>query len=227
MEYKIMGTTMQVVECTLRNGEVMQCQRGAMKYMDNGVDMKTGSAGGVGGFIKRKMTGESGFLNIYTATADGQRVAFGHTFPGNIYGIDVTKQSIICQRRAFLASSPEVDLQIAFQRKLGTGFFGGEGFIMQHLKGSGIALVELDGEVIELNLTAGQKLKVETGAVGMYESSVSMDVEMVKGLGNIVFGGEGLFLTTLMGPGRVWLQTMSIQSMASELYPYLPIKKSS
>ncbi len=226
MEYKIIGTTMQVVECTLRSGETLQCQTGAMKYMDAGIEMKTGSAGGVGGFIKRKMTGESGFLNIYTATADGQRVAFGHTFPGNIFGIDVSRQSIVCQRRSFLASEPSVDLQIAFQKKLGAGFFGGEGFIMQRLAGSGMALVELDGEVIEINLEAGQKLKVETGAVGMYEGTVNMDVEMVKGLGNLFFGGEGLFLTTLTGPGRVWLQTMSIQSMAGELYPYLPIKKS-
>jgi uncharacterized protein (TIGR00266 family) len=225
MDYKIIGTTMPVVECTLNAGEKLQCQVGAMKYMDYGMDMKTGSAGGVGGFIKRKLAGESGFLNIYTATANGQRVAFGHTFPGNIFAFNISQTSIICQRRSFLASEPSVDLQIAFQKKLGAGFFGGEGFIMQKLTGSGMALVELDGEVIELDLKQGEKIKVETGAVGMYESTVNMDIEMVKGLGNMFFGGEGLFLTTLTGPGKVWLQTMSIQSMAQELYPFLPTSK--
>ena len=225
MDYKIIGTTMPVVECTLNAGEKLQCQVGAMKYMDNGMEMKTGSAGGVGGFIKRKLAGESGFLNVYTATANGQRVAFGHTFPGNIFAFNIGQTSIICQRRSFLASEPGVELQIAFQKKLGAGFFGGEGFIMQKLTGSGLALVELDGEVIELDLKQGEKLKVETGAVGMYEASVNMDIEMVKGLGNMLFGGEGLFLTTLTGPGKVWLQTMSIQSMAQELYPFLPTSK--
>lgn len=221
MKYEIHGTTMPVVECTLDKGENILCQLGAMKYMDGGLTMKTRAAGGLGGMLKRGLTGESLFLNTYTATEGGQRIAFGHTLPGKIIPVDVTAAAIVCQRRAFLASESTVELQIAFQRRLSTGFFGGEGFIMQRLAGQGLAMVELDGEIIEHTLAPGQKLRVETGAVGMFESSVQMDIEMIKGFSNMMFGGEGLFLTTLTGPGRVWLQTMSIQTLAAELQPYL------
>ncbi|SCY88885.1 TIGR00266 family protein [Alkaliphilus peptidifermentans] len=222
MEYKIVGTTMPLVELTLKRGDVIKSQAGAMKWMDSQVQMKTSMDGGVGGFFKRKLMGESGFLNFFEAERDGDRIAFGHTFPGYIIPIEVDHRSIICQKRSFLCSTMDVEVEIAFQRKLGSGFFGGEGFIMQELKGSGIAFVEIDGESIELELKPGESIKVETGAVGMYESTVSMNVEMVKGFSNILFGGEGLFLTTLTGPGKVWIQTMPISSMAGELFPYLP-----
>lgn len=222
MEYKILGTVMPLVQLTLRRGEVITSQAGAMKWMDNTIEMKTSMAGGLGGMFKRKMMGESGFLNYFTATQDGDRIAFGHTFPGSIMAIDVTRQSLICQKRAFLCSTEGVELEIAFQKRLGSGFFGGEGFIMQELKGQGIAFVEIDGEAVELQLHSGQSIKVETGSVGMYESTVKMNVEMIKGFSNVLFGGEGLFLTTLTGPGKVWVQTMPIQSMAGEMFPYLP-----
>lgn len=222
MEYKIIGSTMPLLQLTLNRGEIIKCQTGAMKWMDSGVSMKTSMDGGVGGFLKRKLMGESGFLNFYEAQETGQRVAFGHTFPGHIIAIEVDKQSIICQKRSFLCSTEEVEVNIAFQKRIGSGFFGGEGFIMQELKGKGTAFVEIDGESVMLELAAGESIKVETGAVGMYDSTVNMNIEMVKGFSNIVFGGEGLFLTTLTGPGRVWIQTMPIQSMAGELFPYLP-----
>jgi uncharacterized protein (TIGR00266 family) len=222
MEYEIQGTTMPLVQLTLKRGETIQSQSGAMKWMDASVQMRTSMAGGLGGFLKRKISGESGFLNYFDAQEDGSRIAFGHTFPGNILPLDVSKVSIICQRRAFLCAESTVDMDIIFQRRLGTGFFGGEGFILQELKGSGIAFVEIDGECLNLDLTAGQSVKVETGAVGMYESTVKMNIEMVKGFSNVLFGGEGLFLTTLTGPGRIWLQTMPIQSMVAEMSPYLP-----
>lgn len=213
---------MPLLQITLGKGEVIKCQAGAMKWMDATVEMKTEMDGGIGGFFKRKIMGESGFMNFFRAERDGDRIAFGHTFPGYIIPIDVTQRSIICQKRAFLCATEAVELEIAFQKRLGSGFFGGEGFIMQELKGSGMAFVEIDGEAVEIELERGQSIKVETGAVGMYESTVNMSIEMVKGFSNILFGGEGLFLTTLTGPGKVWLQTMSIQSMAGEIFPFLP-----
>lgn len=222
MQYKILGTTMPLLQVTLSRGEVMKCQAGAMKWMDATVEMKTEMEGGIGGFLKRKVMGESGFINYFSGGRDGDRVTFGHTFPGHIIPVDVSKQSVICQKRAFLCATEGVELTIAFQKRLGSGFFGGEGFIMQELKGQGMAFVEIDGEAVEIQLERGQSIKVETGAVGMYESTVDMNIEMVKGFSNVLFGGEGLFLTKLTGPGRVWIQSMAIQSMAAELFPFLP-----
>lgn len=227
MDYSIIGSSMPVAECTLSAGETLQCQAGAMKYMDGDVSMKTAVQGGLGGFLKRRMTGESGFLNYYTAERNGSRVAVGHTFPGKILPVDVGAHEYICQKRTFLAAEEGVDFEIVVQRKLGVGIFGGEGFIMQKLHGSGTALLEIDGELVELELTSGQTLKVETGALAVMESTVHMEIERVKGVSNFLFGGEGLFLTTLQGPGKVWLQTMSIQSLAGELSPFLPSSKSS
>ena len=227
MNYEIIGQVMPLVQVTLNTGESIKCQAGAMKWMDPAVEMKTRMEGGVGGLLKRRMMGESGFLNEYTAQQDGARIAFGHTYPGRILPLQVEEQTMICQKRTFLASQPTVQLSIQFQKKLGVGFFGGEGFIMQKLHGTGTAFVEIDGEVVESTLAEGQSIRVETGAVAMFEESVKMSIDRVKGMKNIVFGGEGLFLTTLTGPGRIWLQTMSIQSLARELHPFLPKKSSS
>lgn len=227
MDYKILGSTMPVLECMLGVGETMLAQPGAMKYMDPHVSMRTGIQGGVGGFLKRTISGESGFMTTFEATRDRQRLAFGHTYPGTILPMDVSLTEIVCQKRAFLACTAGVTFDIAIQRRLGSGFFGGEGFIMQRLGGEGTAFVEIDGETIEMRLDPGQTLRVETGAVAMFDATVDMNIETVKGLGNIFFGGEGLFLTTLTGPGRVWLQTMSIQRLAGEIYPYLPAAKKS
>ena len=225
MTYEIHGTTMPLLEMVCAAGEVVVCQSGAMKWMDTTIDMKTKMTGGFGGLLKRALMQESGFLNYFEARRDGSRIAFGHTFPGTIIPIDVREQSLICQKRSFLCSETSVELDIAFQKRLGTAFFGGEGLVMQHLKGSGTAFVEADGEVVSKVLDRGEIIKVETGAVVMFESTVQMDIERVKGMTNILFGGEGLFLTTLTGPGRIWIQTLSIQSLAGEIYPYLPIPK--
>ena len=222
MDYKILGSTMPVVEFTLEQGEKLCSQSGAMKWMTQGIDMNTGMAGGLAGAFKRKIAGESSFLNYFTSQQDGEKIAFGHTFPGHIIPVDVSKESVICQKRAFLCATEHVDLSIAFQRRLGAGFFGGEGFIMQKVSGSGLAFLEIDGECVEMQLEAGESLKVETGAVGMFQESVRFNIERVKGVTNMLFGGEGLFLTTLTGPGRVWLQTMPIQSMVGEMSSYLP-----
>ena len=227
MKYEIYGQTMPIVECRLDAGETIQSQAGAMKYMDADVEMKTGVPGGLGGFVKRQMMGETGFLNFYTATRAGQRVALGHTYPGKIIAVDVGTMDYVCQKRAFLASETSVELDIVFQRRLGAGFFGGEGFIMQSLGGQGIALLEIDGETVELALGPGETFRVETGALAFMERSVTFDIERVKGVSNALFGGEGLFLTTLTGPGKIWLQTMSIHALAREISPFLPTQKRS
>ncbi len=227
MEYTIVGNIMPLVQVTLGAGERIRSQAGAMKWMDPSIEMQTQMAGGMGGFVKRKMMGESGFLNSFSAREAGARVAFGHTYPGKILPLQIEQQPIICQKRSFLAAQESVQLDIKFQQRLGVGFFGGEGFIMQKLHGSGMAFVELDGEMIETELGSGQQIRVETGAVAMFEEGVQMAIERVKGVKNMLFGGEGLFLTTLTGPGRIWLQTMSIQSLARELSPFLPKRSSS
>lgn len=223
MEYKIIGTIMPLVEFTLNRGEAIQSQTGAMKYMSDEIKMSTNMTGGLGGFIKRSLMGESGFLNFFECEKDNSKIAFGHTFPGKILPMEIGTKSIICQKRSYLCSTGNIALDIAFQKKLGTGFFGGEGFIMQRISGNGMAFIELDGEFVEINLSSNEKIKVETGAVGMFEETVNMNIEMIKGVSNMLFGGEGLFLTTLTGPGKVWIQTMAIQSMAGELFPYLPM----
>ncbi|AFG37824.1 TIGR00266 family protein [Spirochaeta africana] len=225
MQYTILGSSMPLLECTLNAGEKVLSQPGAMKYMDYGVVMKTGIQGGISGFFKRTLSGESGFMSTFEAARSGQRIAFGHTYPGSIIPIDVAHSDIICQKRAFLACTEGVTFDIAIQRRLGSGFFGGEGFIMQRLGGTGTAFAEIDGETVEMQLEPGQKIQIETGAVAMFEATVDMNIEMVKGISNVFFGGEGLFLTTLTGPGKVWLQTMSVQRLASEIYPYLPASR--
>ena len=227
MDYKIIGNVMPIVQFELSRGETIKSEAGAMKFMDADIKMETQAQGGVGGFIKRKMMGESGFFNIYTAVRDENKIAFGHSFPGHIIPIELGKRNIILQKRAFLCSTEGVELEIFFQKKLGTGFFGGEGFIMQKLLGQGMAFAEIDGEVVEMDLEVGQSIKVETGSVGMFEESVGMSIDRIKGFKNMLFGGEGLFLTTLTGPGKVWLQTMPIQSMAGEIRPFLNINNSS
>ena len=224
MKYEIFGETMPIVTFTLDKGERIKSSAGAMKWMDDTVDMEASMDGGVGGFLKRKLMQESGMLNTYTARRDDSRVAFGHSYPGHIIPVNVADSNLICQKRAYLCSTMDVELEIAFQQKLGSGFFGGEGFIMQKLLGTGQAFVEIDGEVVEMELEPGQTIKVETGSVGMYEESVNMDIRRVEGVKNMVFGGEGLFLTVLTGPGKIWLQTMPIQNMSGEIRPYLNIK---
>ena len=221
MNYEIIGDVMPILKFTLERNEVIKSQAGAMKWMDNSIEMNTKMKGGVSGFFKRKVMGESGFLNVFKSNTDGSNLVFGHSYPGHIIPIDIEKNSMICQRRAFLCGTENIELEIAFQKKLGSGLFSGEGFILQKLEGAGTAFVELDGEIINMELKSDEIIKVETGSVGMYEPSVNMDIERVKGFSNLLFGGEGMFLTTLQGPGKVWLQTMPIQSHAGELKNYI------
>lgn len=218
MQYEIKGTPFPVVECRLDANEKMITERGSMVWMSPNMNMETSGAGGFG----RLFSGESIFQNIYTAKGGPGLIAFGSSFPGRIAVVDVSKGSWIFQKSAFLASEASVSLSVHFKKKLGAGLFGGEGFIMQKLSGSGLAFVEIDGELVEYNLGRGDQIVVDTGNVAGYTEGVQMDIVPVKGLKNKLLGGEGLFNTVLSGPGTVWLQTMPISSVAGALIPYIP-----
>lgn len=226
MEYKIIGTTLQAVIMELDPGETVYSESGGMAWMSGNIEMKTsGRGGGIGGAFKRAVSGESLFLVEYTSQGGKGFVAFASDFPGKIVPLRLGEgQHMICQKTAFLSAEKSVGLDIHFRKRLGAGIFGGEGFIMQKLTGPGIAFVCLDGEIMEYTLGNNEVLKVDTGHVAMYEPSVSFDVEMMKGLSNIFFGGEGLFLATLRGPGRVWLQTMPTSNLARAIIPHLPAR---
>ena len=197
-----------------------------MAWMSSNIVMNTsGRGGGLGGAFKRAVSGESLFLVEYTSQGGKGVVAFASDFPGKIVPIPLGQgQQMICQKTAFLCAEKTIGLDIHFRKRLGAGLFGGEGFIMQKITGPGVAFVCLDGEIIEYTLEPNQVLKVDTGHVAMYEPTVGFDVEMVKGFTNILFGGEGLFLATLRGPGRVWLQTMPTSNLAKAILPYIPSK---
>lgn len=222
MKSEIIGTVMPMVEIELNQGELIYAQTGAMQWMTENIDMQTNMRGGIFGAIKRGVSGENMFLAHFSAEQNGARVAFGHSFPGKIIEIDVSEKTMICQKRAFLCATEGVDYDIEFQKKIGTGFFGGEGFIMQRLSGNGTAWVEMDGEYVVKELAPGEKLRMETGALGMYEAGMDLSINLVKGFKNMFLGGEGLFLTTIEGPGKVWIQTMPAQNMASEIANFIP-----
>ena len=204
----------EIKVCTLNPGESMITERGAMSWMTSNMRMQT-QAGGVGKAIGRMFSGESMFQNKYTAEGSAGLIAFASSFPGEIRAIQIAPgQSIVAQKSAFLAAEPGVELSIHFRKKLGAGFFGGEGFIMQKLSGSGMAFVEIDGSVVEYQLQPGQTMLLDTGYLAMMDETVQMDIEMVHGVKNVLLGGEGLFNTKVTGPGRVWIQTMPISKVA-------------
>ena len=222
MQYEIKGGSFPVVLRTLENGETMITEKGSMSWMSPNIQMET-HGGGLGRMFSKAFSGESMFQNHFTARGGQGMIAFCSSFPGQVKAVRIAPgQEMIVQKSAFLASEAGVNLSIHFQKKLGAGFFGGEGFIMQKLSGSGMAFVEIDGELMEYQLKSGQKLVVDTGYVAGFESSVQMDIQTVSGAKNILFGGEGLFNTVLTGPGRVWLQTMPIHTVANAVRPYIP-----
>ena len=222
MRYEIKGGDFPVVICTLENGETMITEKGSMSWMSPNMQMET-HGGGLGKMFSKAFSGESMFQNHYTARGGEGMIAFCSSFPGQIKAVRIAPgQEMIVQKSSFLASEVGVNLSIHFQKKLGAGFFGGEGFIMQRLSGNGIAFVEIDGDLIEYNLKPGQQIIVDTGNVAGFETTVQMDVQTVSGAKNILFGGEGLFNTVLTGPGRIWLQTMPIYSVAGAIRPYIP-----
>ena len=223
ISYRIDGTTLQVVTIQLQPGEVVYSESGGMSWMSGNVEMKTHTGGGLGKMLKRAFSGESLFITDFFVNHNAGIVAFANEFPGKIIPFDLVEgQSLIMQKDAFMVAEKSVDLDLHFRKKLGAGLFGGEGFIMQRATGPGLVFAELDGEVVEYNLEAGQVLKVDTGYVAMFEPSVKFDVTIVKGFKNILLGGEGLFLAHLEGPGRVWLQTMPMTKLANKVLQYAP-----
>ena len=222
MKYEIKGGSFPVVICSLENGEKMITEKGSMAWMSPNMQMET-HGGGLGRMFSKAFSGESMFQNHYTARGGPGMIAFTSSFPGEIKVLEIAPgREMIVQKSAFLAAEAGVNLSVHFQKRLGAGFFGGEGFIMQRLSGSGTAFVEIDGDLMEYNLKAGQSIVVDTGNVAGFEPSVQMDIQQVHGAKNIFFGGEGLFNTVLTGPGRVWLQTMPIYNVANAIRPYIP-----
>ena len=222
MKYEILGGTLPVVVCTLADGESMINEGGSMSWMSPNMRMETSSNGGVGKAIGRMFAGERLFQNIYTAQGGQGMIAFASSFPGSIKPFEIAPgRDIIFQKSAFLAGEATIELSVHFNKRLGAGLFGGEGFILQKVSGSGVAFAEFDGHVVEYDLAAGQKIVVDTGHLAAMDASCSMDIQTVKGAKNVLFGGEGLFLTNITGPGRVWLQTMPLPNVAGALRRYL------
>ena len=221
MNYAVKGETLPVLVVSLQAGEEVTCEAGAMSWMDPTIQMKT-EAGGIGKALGRMLTKESLFQNKYVATADGE-IAFASSFSGSIVAYEVTPNSpIILQKSVFLASIGDIELSVAFQKKIGSGLFGGEGFIMQKCTGNGVVFAEIDGHTVTYELAAGQQKIVDTGYLAVMDGTCQMDVQMVKGVKNVLFGGEGLFNTVITGPGKVTLQTMPISQTAMQLYQFMP-----
>jgi len=220
--YKVLGTIMQTVVMHLRAGQTVYTETGALSWMQEGIRMDTNMRGGLGGILGRVFTGESLFVANFTAERDNAMIAFSAEFPGKIIPLNLAQgQSIIAQRDSFLVAEKSVNMAVQFQRRFGA-FFGGEGLLMQRFEGPGTVFVALDGEVVEYTLNPGERLKVDTGHVALFEPSVEFSVELVKGFKNILFGGEGLLFATLTGPGRVWLQSMPMSKLAGAIAQYLP-----
>ena len=226
MEYEIQGGTLPVVVCHLAAGEAMITERGSMSWMSPNMQMETSTNGGLGKALGRMFSGDSLFQNRYTAQGGPGMIAFASSFPGSIRAFEIGPgRELVVQKSGFLASEESVELSIFFQKKLGSGIFGGEGFILQKLSGSGVAFTEFDGHVVEYDLAPGQSMVVDTGYLAAMEATCSMDIQTVPGVKNMVFGGEGIFNTVITGPGRIYLQTMPIPQVAGVLRPFMPTGK--
>ncbi len=222
LRFEIFGDNLPAVSLRLNQGESIYTQSGGMTWMDAHIVMETNMKGGLMKGLGRMLSGESLFMATYTSQAPNQELVIASSFPGHIAAADVGRCPIIIQKSAFLCAQPSVELSAYVIKRAGAGFFGGEGFILQRVAGRGLVFFELDGSKVERVLAPGETIKVDTGNVAAFEESVQYSVETVKGFKNILFGGEGLFLTTLTGPGRVWLQTMTMPSFAKRLIPFLP-----
>ena len=223
MKYEIKGDTLPVVICQLDKDESMYTESGGMAWMTPNLEMQTSSGGGFGKALGRALSGDSFFQSVYTAKGGPGMIAFASSFPGSIVPFEVDKgKEYILQKSAFLAAEMSVKLEIALQKKVSSGLFGGEGFILQKVSGKGIVFGEFDGHTVVYNLKAGEQLVIDSGHLAAMESTVGYEIKTIKGAKNVLFGGEGLFNTVLTGPGKVWLQTMPISNVADIIKPYLP-----
>lgn len=225
MRYRVEGDNLPVVICELEAGESLFTESGGMSWMTENIKMETNMEGGLFGGLMRTFSGESLFMVTYTCNRGKGEIAFASSFPGSIIPMELGPgESIICQKSGFLCAERSVNLEVYFKKKLGAGLFGGEGFILQKLTGPGIVFIEIDGSVVKKELVSGERIKVDTGHVGAFTSDVNFEISTVKGFKNVLFGGEGLFLTDLEGPGTVWLQTMPIENVAKRIISFVPKK---
>jgi uncharacterized protein (TIGR00266 family) len=223
MEYKISGDNLQIVTLEINPNELVYAEAGAMVYMSGNVSIEAKARGGLWKGLKRKFMGETFFLTEFRAQGGRGLVAFGGNAPGTIKPIEVAPgREFLCQKDAFLCAEHGVDMDIAFQKRLGASFFGGEGFIIQRLFGKGLVFIHACGDFVEYNLKPGQVMKVDTGCVVGWEPTVAYDIQRAGGIKTSFFGGEGLFLTTLTGPGKIILQSMTLHNLATALIPFLP-----
>ena len=225
MKYKIAGTVLQALNVELKEGESMYSESGGMAWMSDNIKMDTNVKGGFLKGIRRKLTGETFFLTNFTCTKGNGTITFASDFPGKIIPIKFEKgKELICQKDAFMCAQQGVNLDMYIRERIGAGLLGGEGFILQKVSGDGIAFFEIAGEVIQYTLEKDQMLRVDTGYIAMYEPTVDYSIERTGGVGNILFGGEGLFFATLKGPGKVWLQTMPMSVLAGRIAQYMTMK---
>jgi uncharacterized protein (TIGR00266 family) len=225
VKYHILGTVQQTLAVELQPGQVVFSDAGGMSWMTTTVNMSTKASGGLGGMLKRAVSGASAFIVDFSATGAPGQAAFSTDFPGKVLPIELDAgQAVILHKHAFLCAEKSATLDVFFTRKLGAGFFGGEGFILQKLTGPGMVFAELDGDAVEYNLKQGEVMKVEPGHVAMFEASVGFDIQTVQGIANVLMGGAGLFLATLTGPGRIWLHSMTVSKIAHRLQEYMPAK---
>jgi uncharacterized protein (TIGR00266 family) len=227
MRYEIRGTTLPTLEVYLNSGESMYTESGGMAWMKGNIEMTTNTKGGLLKGLGRALAGESLFMTTYTSHQSEAMIVFTPEAPGQVLDVKLgAGQSLICQKDAFMCAEDTVEMKMHFRKKLGAGFFGGEGFILQQITGPGMAFLEIPGEVREYVLQPGETMKVDPGHIAVFEPSVKYDIAMVKGLSNMLFGGEGLFLATLTGPGRIWLQSLPLSNLAAKLAKYMPVKSS-
>ena len=225
MQYKISGTLMESVDIHLKQGESIYSESGGMAWMRGSFEMDTSTRGGLGAGLGRMLAGESLFLTTYTCKSPDGLITFTPEVPGKVIDLVLTAgQSLICQKDAFMCAEETVKIEMHFRKKLGAGLFGGEGFILQKISGPGTAFVEIPGEVRIIELGTGEKMQVDPGHIAMFEPTVDYDITAVKGLKNVLFAGEGLFLATLKGPGKVWLQSLPLSNLALKLAKYMPTK---
>lgn len=220
IDYIIHGDDMQLVEIELDPGEGIRAEAGTMMYMEQGIEMQTGTGGGLFKGFKRMVTGESFFITTFMNNGQGKRhVAFGAPYPGKIIPVNLTDEGgrFLCQKDSFLCAARGIEIEIAFTRKIGAGFFGGEGFILQRLEGDGMCFIHAGGTLVKKNLQAGETLRVDTGCLAALSTSVDYDIQFVGGFKNALFGGEGLFFATLTGPGTVYLQSLPFSRLADRI----------
>lgn len=224
MEYRFIGDTVPAVEMKLNSGESIFTQRGGMIWQSEGIEMQTNTNGGIMKGLGRMLAGDSLFMNTYQAKRDNATIAFGSTVPGKVVPIklDNTRPGIIAQKGAFLCAESGIDLKVTLTKKIGAGLFGGEGFVLQDISGTGTAFLEVDGDMVEKELQAGEVILVDTGNVVAFEKTCQYEITTVKGAKNIIFGGEGLFLTKLIGPGKIVLQTQNFFDFAHRVMSLMP-----